>query len=63
MVTSDVTTMQCCVVNCRCYRTRWWMSLLPPSLYYCLGLSLINLIFVTVTLLSLPPSHCVSRQP
>ena len=41
-----------------CYRTRWLMSLLPPSLYYCLGLSLVNLIFVTVTLLSLPRSPC-----
>ena len=34
------------------------MSLFPPTLYYCLGLSLINLIFLLVTLLSLPRSNC-----
>ena len=37
------------------------MSLFPPTLYYCLGLSLINLIFLLVTLLSLlslPRSTC-----
>ena len=41
------------------FRTRWLMSLIPPSLYYCLGLYLINLLFLAVSLLSLPPSTCV----
>jgi len=40
-------------------RTRWMLSIVPPSIFYCVGLYVVILIFIIVTYLS---SGCQGRS-